>query len=282
MIPIALQTLISQKQAKTFRGWLATDDVAPVFIVSGQSNAQGYGDVDLVGARTELAAPITGVKMWVEGVAPTFDTMHPAVNTQGAVDFGPEVPVAYRIRQILNSAGITKDIHFIKHTRSGTGLVLDAAANSFHPDEQAESFWDLSRQVIRAYDALIDQGKMPFLAGFFWVQGEHDSGNEAKSLAYGAALIRLYSAVSELTRIQAVNLPPVVFGDGLIYNNFSYSNTVRAAKTAYAAGNPYAFTAEMDDLPDIADDVHVNTTGIIELGERFATGWEAITLNGSI
>lgn len=274
----ALLTLQKPIQTRTYKSWLAADGTALVYMCWGQSNALAYGDTaDLVG-RPELSGPLAGINIWVDA-SNEFHPMEAGVNIISNLDFGPELSAVYGIKQKLIAAGIDKEIYVIKTGAGGTGLVQDDTENTFHPDEPLEYFYALSGIIRRAYNVLKDGGKIPFCAGFFWIQGPHDCSSLDKANAYLHATRYLYNSLMRITRVQGVNLPPIQWGDSRFDAKVSYlyAATVLAAKDTYAAENPHAYTVEEAGL-SFFDADHLDSQGVLDLGDQFAAGYSLANL----
>lgn len=261
-----------QNDARRPRHFLENDRYVNIALGFGQSGMGGRGEVSAIPVeRTELAAPLTGVRSW-DNATLGYNTMEAGVNTQASsgFDFGVEPEFCYQLNQQLLNKGIASGIYFDKWFRGGTQLNLDPVGIDLHPDSVGETFSEFVTRIeaIKAYH--LGQGKVPYFFASLLYQGESDADTTEDRDAYASNLQQLYHAIYQATRIPGYYTPPPVFGLVRIYDSFTYSASIRADIENHSAWNPNAFWVNADDAPDVGDSQHANTEGLILIGGRLA------------
>jgi len=229
-----------------------------VFVLAGQSNMAGRGDTSELSAPYDSPQP--DVKMW-NGSG--WSTLAPGNN-----DHGPELSLG---RTLADHYGET--IYFVKRAEGAASLAPDPA----RPDKS----WDPATGTLygelktRVEDALANLGGGPEVKGFFWMQGEADSKDEAHAGAYLTNfhdLIALAKADFDapdmavvLGRVNGTLYPNATFGD-----KYQFVATVRAAQEQAAATLPSAAWVDTDALALNDDELHFSSAGQIDLGNAMA------------
>lgn len=254
-------------------GGLATPARAevPTFIFAGQSNMVGYGaNVDeLVGPLAPYAGAQSQVMFWGPNSSvtyPSWGSMTAPTELAGVAapykGFGPEVSAGKDLRDTLGSPRVA----IVKHAVGATSLAPAAGW------DWAPSSYELAQQLFDRYQAasywmpaaLGDTGR---LSAFFWMQGETDGSNPIDSVHYQARLQEFIS----LARIgYAQPHLPFIIGQVNASTYAPYWKNVQAAQVAVVRADPRTAFVLTDDLPRMADDLHYNTAGTVELGRRFA------------
>ena len=98
------------------------------------------------------------------------------------------------------------------------------------------------------------------------MQGESDAYSQTYAAAYADNLRHLIDRVRE--DVSADEMP---FAMGIIdCINCPYRETVRAAQAEVAAESALVMAVETEDLPQNADNLHFDGSGVRTLGERLA------------
>ncbi len=183
--------------------------------------------------------------------------------------FGPEISLARRIASQPNGPKVA----VVKAAFSGTSMAQDW--NPDDPGDGGSCYRALVTQTRAAIAAAQTEGKMLRLRGFFWVQGESDANATAAPM-YQQALARMLAALRR--DLDAPQLPAFLsvntqFGGG----KNPFLPQVIAAQRALDAVEPSTVYVDTETAA-IANAVHWNATGTLDVGERFARAllaWEA-------
>ncbi len=219
-----------------------------VFICAGQSNMKGVR-TEQAQLPSELAEQSENFVFVKKGSKPGEWRALTAENNQSK-GFGPELSFAKEM-----SAYLGEPIGIVKHSVGGTQL-----ATRWNPDGES-SLYQVLLQKFR--DA--QQQKEIQVIGMIWMQGEADSKNVKHAAAYKENLERFVARsrrdFSEMPFIAGRVNPPKS-------KKYVAPEVVRAAQET-AAIQQYAYV-NCDELTKVADGVHYDTTGTIELGKLFA------------
>ena len=229
-----------------------------VFVLAGQSNMVGRGDTSELSAPYDSPQP--DVKIW-NGSG--WSTLAP-----GGGDHGPELSLG---RTLADHYGET--IYFVKRAEGGASLAPDPARPDKSWDPDTGTLYDELKT--RVEDALANLGGGADVKGFFWMQGEADSKDEAHAGAYLTNfhdLIALAKADFDapdmavvLGRVNGTLYPNATFGD-----KYQFVATVRAAQEQAAATLPSAAWVDTDALALNDDELHFSSAGQIDLGNAMA------------
>ncbi len=257
--------------------WAEHSEGIKIFLFAGQSNMLGQGrvddlkDVELATQNVQIFVaedgyPFIGRNIqnksgkYILQLAQDVTTASwQPFSVQGHV-FGPEIGFlkAYAEQHPKEKVGI------IKFAVNGSSLVKQWQGNGHH------KLGILQPQFIRIIKAALSQQINYSVEGFFWMQGESDSRNEASAQAYAKALHFLISEVRSACGNKAVPFicgrinPPVKKYKGV--------GIVRQAQMDCLL--PATSWVDCDDLPKKKDEVHYNSAGQLILGQRM---YEALT-----
>lgn len=217
-----------------------------VFVLAGQSNMVGMRALeeelpdDLKG-EVNNALFFDGEK-WVPL----------AVGKTEEKGFGPEISFAKK----LHAAGVGP-IGIVKLSKGGSML-----ATHWHPTKQGDSLY---KQLLAKVQAA--KASRPIeIVGMLWMQGESDAVNENRSGRYADNLNILIDSLRA-----EFGSPNMVFIAGRVnppLDKFPEAETVRKAQEQCAVAG-YAYI-DCDDLEKGPDNLHYNTRGYVEMGNRFA------------
>ncbi len=235
-----------------------------VYIVAGQSNANGGGNiVDLAPNEAELAEPqeslfqyrllgqtLVETEMW-QPLAPRRNS--------------PQSPNAYFGADLSFGQAMERrtgtPIAIIKVAANGTSL-----AEEWLPSKEDRYPW-MVEKVDSALEQLGSLGFTPTLSGFLWNQGEGDAGVLSRAEAYDDNLAALAMAVR--TDFDAPNLP-FLFNEAHINLARAFVPQLRQSQLNAASADPLMRLINADDLLLGYDAVHFTTEMHVELGRRFA------------
>ena len=264
----------------------ATPDRVIVYLVGGQSNADGYGvtgelssqlqapqpDIDFYhgngGGNSPLAA-----NQWIH-LQPGSGSM-----PGNAGGFGPELNFGIGIHQALGSERAR--IAVIKHTVGGTNLHTQwfpggdgttTGDGAIYQDFQSTVSGGLA-SLASLYPAADIQ-----VEGMIWHQGESDTGNTTIADNYQTNLTNFISDL-RATYGAGLRFGIVQLSDTQTYFNATGLAIVKAAQATVAAADPISYLVTTDDLP--SDTVHFRTVGNLAIGTRLADGMRMVPLNDS-
>lgn len=245
------------------------DAKAKVFILSGQSNMSGGGEVkgDLgldaaVGDKVRIWDASDGWdKQGSPGKWTTLQELQAMKKELRNNKIGPEIGFAKAMTALYPA----DKIHLIKVSKGGTPI------NWWLPDAQGKpnGFTTLQTNLKNALEKIEGESE---IIGLLWMQGESDSKTQAdaeayqKKLEHFIALMRKETAKPELPvvigRISTKILESTKF-------KMPFVKTVQAAQEAVTKTDKHAFVIDTDDLSQRDDLVHYDQQGQLGLGKRF-------------
>lgn len=248
----------------------APGDLADVYVLFGQSNAEGYADT--AGLPTSLRGPLPGGRIW-NALATAWQATRAGVNntTLCAPTFcGPELTLLDEL------AGDGRVVFLVKFAVGQTSLGPNPGPwNEWGPNA-GELYGELLRRFDDAIAALRRDGLRPRVRGLCMMQGENDAMTAAAAAAYGPLLRGLVERLrTDLGSrdVGAGDGTPFVFGlvdAHLPPAVFPAAAQVRAAQTAVARQVPGCAVVETTGLPRQGDGVHLDAVGVGKLGRGFA------------
>lgn len=248
-----------------------------VYLVGGQSNANGRGDAAQL--PEALAGPQKDVRFywhrtqstknighlvedsWIE-LAP--GSGHGSKAPVYAKEFGPELSLGRE----LADRNADKNIAIIKYSHGGSNLHTQWAADG----EMYKTFIETVRAGLHGLAA---DGHTYQLGGMIWQQGEADAGSLKHAKNYQANLTEFITRIrNDLSGAQAL---PFVIG-GLSDSQDDSINTpgtgwsiVRSAQQAVAKSVPHVGFANADGCATrVGDAIHLNHTAQLALGKAHA------------
>ncbi|MEY4244660.1 MAG: hypothetical protein RLZZ245_2245 [Verrucomicrobiota bacterium] len=286
---VAMREIGFERTAAPSQSPAPTPDKILVYLVGGQSNADGYGISSQLPAA--LRAPQPDIDFY-HGNGGGFSTL-PANqwlrlqsgsgSMKGNVGgFGPELNFGIGMHQALDAP--TARIALVKHTRGGSSLHTDwlasgnATTTRDGPDYQA--FQNTVNSALASLAALYP-GATVQLEGMVWHQGEADAGSPTTANAYKTHLTRF------ITDIRATYGKDLKFGIVQLSNKQTLLNpdrlaTVKAAQAAVATAHPRNYLVTTDDLPmGGASTIHLGTPGNLTIGSRLAAGMQQVPSPGN-
>jgi len=236
----------------------------PVYIFAGQSNMVGASAAadDLPALAPELAVPQPNALFFgpTDDRATRWAPLEAPTEIAGSMygpGFGPELSAAAAL------ASPDVPIAVVKYAHDGTNL--------FHNWDPSRTDGLYAAMIARVRLALSELAARthadPRMAAFFWMQGEGDSYTRAHASDYEA---HLTTFIADVRRdLDAPHLPVVLGHIAPIAGPFS--SIVRSAQTDVVRHDADTKIVETADLShDQWSLVHLNSSGEIELGRRFA------------
>jgi len=262
-----------------------------VFIVAGQSNAQGVPST--AGLPRSLTNQ-TDVPYWYRSGGSSsgnaFSALRPLRGT-----FGPELSIGRALTDALS-----EEIVIVKVTVDGVPLVERPTELDWSSNSTGEGYDLLISNVLAAQSNLIAAGKTPRIAGLFWMQGESDGKSGVGSGRYGPppqpASANAYATnltdfiASVRTDLSTAEMPffigEINIGDdpsftspvsdyNTKFGTWDYTSTIQAAQAAVANADPLSYLIETDQFSLGNDFLHFNQAGQLDLGEAFAAAYLA-------
>jgi hypothetical protein len=245
-------------------------DGADVFVLFGQSNAEGHAPSSDLPAS--LRGPLPRCRIWSPKTH-SFEPLTAGVNnrTFSPLEWcGPELSLA----RALSDGG--RVVHVVKFAIAQTALGPSPGPWNEWNAEAGELYSLLLLWITQACTRLRRDRLQPQVRGICMMQGESDATDESWAAGYLARLGRLVDTLRtdlvDNALAAAENVPFVI---GLINSElpgsfFPWVGTVRSAQQQVAADRLRCATVDSSGLPLLADRVHLSTAGVIDLGNRFA------------
>lgn len=250
--------------------------VGDLWVITGQSNAAGYGHGTVVDPPALGVSLFGGNEIWRMATHPIFDptgTKYPANRDSGWVDMSPWLAFA---KEILHGAGVP--VGLIPSALGGSPLCSWDPGN---PDGAV--LYDNMAKMIEAAG-----GKV---AGMVWYQGCSDAGGEA-AVTYLARFTRFIEAF----RAQyGADLPVITaqlnrYLDSQPEQDQPWS-LIREAQRQAARSIPHLGVVTTLDL-GLSDGIHTSAVGNVMLGQRFGRAalglaygqdipWRAVDVTGA-
>jgi hypothetical protein len=258
-----------------------------IFVVAGQSNAEGHNHIRQYHAGRE-AFPATfqqqpNIRYWPGTDTPQaksnlWTTLR--VGESGA--FGPEIGFAHDMAQAMPGATIA----IVKYAAGGTGIArskdytdyipaltgYNDNGRNWHPPTDGQEAGNLYRALIanfrNAVSVLEREGKTWELTGLVWMQGEHEAGISRKMADDYEGLL------SDFIRSVRKDLgaPTLPFAIGQVNSHtWVYGDIARQGQVEVCRKDQRTLLVKTVDLPRVdGDAAHFTADGMLTLGSRFA------------
>ena len=231
-----------------------------VFVLAGQSNMEGRGDVNDLVSPYDSSQP--DVKIW-STFSDDWATLSPGNN-----DHGPELSIG---RALADHYGET--IYLVKWAEGGSSMASDPSRPEKSWDPATGNLYGELKSRVTA--ALTNLGAGTTVDAFFWMQGEADSKDEANANAYLTNFENLIALAKNdfnspdmavvLGRVNGRLYPNATFGD-----KYEFVDTVQAAHEGAAETISQTAWVDTDALALNEDDLHFSSAGQIDLGNAMA------------
>ena len=224
-----------------------------VYVLAGQSNMDARAHRKDLPRRLQDAQ--TDVRFFFDDRW-TYLSPGSSANPPMPDGFGPEISFG---RTLADRAPAGKSVALIKHSKGGTDLARD-----WSPDGGPETR-KLLQKVTTALEKLRNEGHVPSVRGFIWMQGERDATSDNDAGAYKQNLIAFIQHVR--VAFADVSLPFVI--GRIKAPQKPHRDLVRKAQETVANVVPDISWVDTDDLT-LLDIVHYDARSLVELGRRFA------------
>ncbi len=258
-----------------------------VFVVAGQSNAEGHNHVrQYHGGREPF--PITHrdqprILFWPgKNALGKSDNLWTTLRVDESGSFGPEIAFGHDIAQALPE----EEIALIKYASGGTGIArstdytdyipavagYDDRGRNWHPPTDGKEAGALYRGLIEnvhsATSALERNGHRWELSGLLWMQGEHEASISRKM---AEDYERLLSDFIHSLR-KDLRSPSLFVAIGQVNSHsWVYGDIARKAQVAVCRSISNTRLVQTIDLPRVQGDAaHFTADGMLTLGSRFA------------
>lgn len=257
-----------------------------VYLIGGQSNATGQGYMVNLPPDFTIDKSVRfyySQYLGGDGKAGEWGPLCQASETPDK--FGVELSMGTMLKQLNPN----REIALIKHALSGSNLYeqWNPGKNKKDTAHFGPEFKKFINTVENGLQKLKDEGFDPKIKAMVWQQGEADARDIAgmeRSRNYGKNLNHFIKRIRK-----QLKAPRMLFVYGYVIpvplDRFTGREEVRAAQknidqnSGHKLALKRVFVIETDDLPLRSDEpdspypddeVHFNTFGILELGERFA------------
>ncbi|MBN2533028.1 MAG: hypothetical protein JXB88_09055 [Spirochaetales bacterium] len=238
--------------------YYGSGDVSKVFILAGQSNMVGTGNI--MDLPEDLKAAQPDVLIYTAGTAEYgWTTLQPGVGASTG-SFGPEVTFGRDISRAFPG----ETIGLIKIAWTGTSLAYD-----WRPPGAGDTPGRLYTEFVdNVWNALntLPGGAGAVIMGMCWMQGESDACNIYPASEYETNLTCFINDIRD-----EFNIPNMPFVIAMIERTSVWQEyeVVRAAQAAVAQSLPYVGIFDCDGFP--SDGSHYKSEGLILMGEAFAS-----------
>eukprot|EP00931_Biecheleriopsis_adriatica_P054497 TRINITY_DN3207_c0_g1_i1.p1 TRINITY_DN3207_c0_g1~~TRINITY_DN3207_c0_g1_i1.p1 ORF type:complete len:271 (-),score=46.83 TRINITY_DN3207_c0_g1_i1:219-1031(-) len=230
------------------------EDVNRIYILAGQSNMVGRADPSGVPLDPSVQITWNNDGNFGEPSTSPWTSLQPQQSVHG-LHVGPEA-----------SLQVPPRAHFIKFGMGSTKL-----GDHWHPEtgEHYQRFLSFVRQAI-------DAVPMPSrLCGFFWLQGESDTGAAKTANAYQQNLIQFVKRFRN--DLGAPDLPFIA--SQVVWKGKKLDVVNQAICAACDELQPAAWTSA--DGLTVADDDHLDTKSVLEVGDRMSRAYAALVAPAS-
>ncbi len=258
-----------------------------IFIVAGQSNAEGHNHIRQYHAgREPFPAALRqqpNIRYWPGTDTPEVKSnLWTTLRVGDSGAFGPEIGFAHDMAQALPGATIA----IVKYAAGGTGIArsrdytdyipaltgFDDKGRNWHPPTDGQEAGNLYRDLItnfrNAVLVLEREGKTWELTGCVWMQGEPEAGISRKMAGeYEGLLSNFIRSVRK-----DLGVPTLPFAIGQINSHtWIYGDIARKCQVEVCRKDKRTLLVETVDLPRVdGDAAHFTADGMLTLGSRFA------------
>ncbi|MBQ8290018.1 MAG: hypothetical protein IJY01_04020 [Clostridia bacterium] len=268
-----------------------------VYLIAGQSNAVGYGEVaNLTDTDSRFTNGFPNVLYYGEHEHWDNDDQKPPLEFgptrtglgQSPTRSGAEIGIAKalgdgnKMNAIIKCAWGGTSIYnstaenSLKHGTWTSPTYIRDHAISTEGNKYGRLYTWFLETVQRGLDMLEDDGYKPVIKGIWWMQGEAETGSATPANAYNELLTDLINDMrADLTSITGVDQSSLPFVMGEITRNPSstqpeYLSTVCKAQTDVAAALKNVFVVDTTGLAQ-QDGWHYTADAQITIGQRFVT-----------
>lgn len=249
-----------------------------MFIVMGQSNADGkavFINLDTETGRNLQSLDRTGTLIRASSIdqvsrdyiEAAWANINPGTNAAAVSDrFGPELGFTDTVKAIVDGGGnatYSKPVAILKFAKGATALATNWAAPS------GDCYTAMIQDIPNGKFDLgqFGSGYKFNIRGMIWYQGESDAGNITRANDYETNLTNFIADVRN--RFNRPTLPIMICKVSYGFSPPAYLDTVRQAQQNVADADANINIIDTDPYPK-SDGVHLDETGMYELGEAIA------------
>ena len=269
-----------------------------VYILAGQSNAVGYNHIkelhDYKKYLTEDSCKLSNILFWPgsnarQGFENRWTKLQPGVSDISVDEpykngsFGPEIGFALSLQKLQPD----EKIAIIKYAEGGTGIArsqdytdyipalkkFDDKGRNWYPSSEGKEkgllYSNLINNISNSLTALKNQGLKYEVAGFLWMQGEHEAGISKKMAGdYGALLTLFRESVRHDLHLKKL---PFVVGE-INSHTWAFAELARSVQADACQNDPSSRLVKTTDLTrgSIGGEAHFDANGMMMLGNRFS------------
>lgn len=245
-------------------------ELAPLFVLAGQSNARGFGST-----TGTLPASLTGAmsRCWIWNThTSAFENYEATVNSD-TVTSGATTPQAWGAeaefcRQwAAQNAG---DVYLVKMGVDSSPLSDESADPCWLPSA-GELYADLSGHISDAVAALNSLSKTASLEAVLYMQGEEDAEDASEAADYEDNLNEFIAAIRA-----DFGSPQTKVILGRVLDRRTYSSVVRAAQAQVASDDAFVEIVDTDAYPQTSDERHYTAQGLVAFGSDLFASYTGV------
>lgn len=242
------------------------DPRVPIWIIAGQSNAEGRGNVTEVANYQELGLenPYPQVVYYEQIADSVLDPLVWRVD-RGPVPMQPQFDifgVELSFGRHLTDLGVT---HVLSKTAvGGASLAVHWDPSGSYPSNPPTLY---ARMVALAERVELEQHG--HVVGVIWIQGESDASNLDQANAYAANEETLIATIRQIWPDSFF-----LFTRLHVHSSVPYDALLRSQQAMVAAATPRTRLIDVDDLPIFGQ--HFTSQGYYDLGIRLADAAYAV------
>ncbi len=263
-----------------------------VYLLGGQSNMQGIGKLDALPRdfpREPANTFFWNGKVFEPLIVGTTRTSNRPDEFGPEIGFATSLSLRNRGRCLVKYSASGMPLHHGWNAEIWEGGEPSPKRRNFYPGEHANDpnqgtlYLEMVRRFRAGINALRNNGDIPVVRGFVWMQGEADAKHQRSAEDYATSLCRLRNRLAVDLGLQTL---PFVFGQVLPYEpamaRFTHRKEIRAAMVAAdeRSGQPEAIPlcrmVSTDGFSLLRDTVHYDAAGQLALGHAFAAALQMI------
>lgn len=234
-----------------------------VFLLGGQSNMAGLGKT--TDMKDPYSKPFNIVKIW-NAMTRKWEPLEGNFGASGKGSFGPELSFGHAIAEALPN----DDVRLVKYAVIGTALY-----NGWAPTSGAQ--YVVFMNTAKAALSDLKASRVDYeIAGMLWLQGESDAAeNQAATYEKNLAAFITHMRTEFKTPKMAFIIARVL---GYYGGQTGQAKIVRDAQVKVAKSTENVTWFDTDDCERV-NEGHYSSSGLIEIGKRFAAGYSELTGN---
>ncbi len=251
--------------------------VGDVWLLAGQSNMQGVGDMNGAAKPDKLIRVFTMGRVWQLAEDPLHVLGEsPDIVHNDGLQFSAKRAAEYRAN---NPKGVGPGMFFAREMLARTGVPQGLIATAHGGTSMAQWNPDLRVEGGRSlYYSMLESAKATGqpVAGVLWYQGESDAMPEPAP-KYTAAMKKLVATTRRDLRAPTLPWVTVQIGRYIFDGIGKWWNVIREEQRKLPAVIRHLETVPTIDLP-LDDGIHIGSDGYVELGKRMASAAARLVL----